>query len=130
MKVGSWGDIIKFSVSEDKILTFSGMKHSTPVQVQTHTRVNGKPKLQFVAPGLDTVSFTMELHGMYCRKPKKTEDLLRNAAQSGTYAPLVVGNRTILRQAIITSLSSSYDEVIMDGRVLSMKIDVTLTEYV
>lgn len=130
MKVGNWGNIIKFKVSEDKVLTFQeGMEKTIPVQLQTHTLCNGKPKLQFIAPGLETVSFTMELNAALCRRPVKYEQSLRRAQKSGRYAPLVIGGRCILNNAIITQMSVSYDKIVLNGKIAAMKIDVTMSEY-
>lgn len=129
MRVGNWGNIIKFKVSERKVITFKEMRHSIPIQTQKHVTCIGKPKLQFIAPDLETLSFTMELNAMLCKHPKQYEEKLIRAAQSGVYAPLVIGRKTILQKAIITSLSTSYDIVIRDGGIYSLKIDVSMSEY-
>ena len=130
MKIGNWGSIIKFRVSDSSVLTFKEMSHSVPVQTQTHTRCNGKPRIQFVAPGLETVSFTMEIVASQYKKPVNIEKKLKSAAQNGTVAPLVIGNRVVLSQAIISNMSAAYDVVIMNGKIYSIKINVTMTEYV
>ncbi len=130
MKVGNWGNIIKFKVSENKILTFQdGMEKTSSAQFQTHTLCNGKPKLQFIAPGLENVHFTMELNAALCKHPVRYEQSLRRAQRSGKYAPLVIGGRCILNNAIITEMSVSYDKIVLDGKIAAMKIDVTMSEY-
>ena len=82
-----------------------------------------------MGPDLETVTFTIELNALLCRRPKKVEEALLIRARQGSHYPLVVGGKRILNQAIITSMSSSYDVVLKKGEIYSMKIDVTMTEY-
>lgn len=130
MKVGSWGNVIRFQVSGNKVLTFqNGMARTTSVQYETHNTLYGAPRLQFVGPGTETVRFTMELNAMICRKPVRVENDIRRAMLKGEYYPLIVGKHCILKNALITSMSTSYDIVIVDGRIMSLKIDVEMSDY-
>lgn len=130
MKIGNWGSGIRFQTSDERILTFDGMKHSFSANIQKHKVLGGrKPKLEFVGPDLETVTFTIELNALLCHRPKKVEEALLIRARQGSHYPLVVGGKRILNQAIITSMSASYDVVLKKGEIYSMKIDVTMTEY-
>lgn len=130
MKVGSWGNVIRFQVSGNKVLTFqNGMARTTSVQYETHNTLYGAPRLQFVGPGTETVRLTMELNAMICRKPVRVEDAIRKAMLKGEYYPLIVGKHCILKNALITSMSTSYDIVIVDGRIMSLKIDIEMSDY-
>lgn len=130
MKIGNWGSGLKFQTSDDRVLTFNRMSRSLSVNTNKHKVLGGqKPRLEFVGPDLETVTFTMELNALLCRRPKKVEETLCQRAKNGNYYPLVIGGRVILKNAIITKISSAYEIVMKKGEIFSMKIDVTMTEY-
>ena len=120
-KVGNWGSGIRFQTSDSRILTFMDMKRKASVRTAKHNIIHGKPKLEFLGPDLQTVTFKMELNALLGIRPRKEEEKLT--------APLVIGGRKILGKAMITSLGSSYEHVLRKGEVFSMSIDVTMTEY-
>lgn len=128
-KIGNWGSGIKFQTSDKKVLTFTGMKRKATAQTSKHNMINGRPRLEFHGADLQTVTFTIELNAMLGVKPKTIESKLIKSLAAGTVAPLVIGGRSICRRAMLTGLSSSYNVVLKKGEVLSMNIDVTMTEY-
>jgi phage protein U len=130
MKIGNWGSGLKFQTSDSRVLTFQRMTRNLSVNTNKHKVLGGKkPRLEFVGPDLQTVSFTMELNALLCKRPRKVEETLFQRASNGNHYPLVIGGRVILKQAIITKISSSYDVVLKKGEIYSMKIDVTMSEY-
>lgn len=130
MRIGNWGSGIKFQTSDDRILTFKNMKHSFSANIQKHKVMGGKkPLLEFTGPDLETVTFTIELNALLCHRPIEVEKKLLKRAEAGQYYPLVIGGRRILKQAMITKMSTGYDIVLKKGEIYSMKIDVTMTEY-
>ena len=128
-KVGSWGSFLTFRVSDSKVLTFQDMQHSAEVEVQEHSTIVGKPRLQFVAPALEEVSFSMEIDAMHYRKPTRVMSRLIQAMQSGVYAPLVIGGRVILQRAILTKVDTNFKTIISRGRIYGIEISVTMKEY-
>ncbi len=130
MKIGNWGSKIKFQTNDSRVLTFQNMKHDLSVNTQKHRVLGGgKPRLEFIGPDLESVTFTIELNAVLCHKPKKIEEKILECAGRGDYYPLVVGGKRILNQALITRVSSSYDVVLKRGEIYSLKIDITMTEY-
>lgn len=128
-KIGQWGQFLTFRVSSHKVLTFQDMQRRADVQIQEHEVIVGKPKVQFVAPNLEEVSFTMEINAMQYKKPARIVSTLINAMQSGVYAPLVIGGRVVLQKGILTSVSTDYETVISKGKILAIKVDVSMKEY-
>ena len=128
-KVGSWGSFLTFRVSDSKVLTFQDMQHSAGAEVQEHETVVGKPRLQFIAPGLEEVSFTMEISALQYRKPARVMSTLINALQSGVYAPLVIGGRVVLQKAILTKVDTDFKTIISRGKIYGIEIRVTMKEY-
>lgn len=128
-KIGNWGQIVKFRVNDDRMLTFQDMNHSADVATAEHATVVGKQRLQFIAPNAETVTFTIELNASMYRKPIRVRNALVDAMQKGLYAPLVVGGRLIMARALCTSVGTAYDVIINRGRIYSLKLDVTMKEY-
>jgi len=62
-------------------------------------------------------------------RPRIIEARLIRYMNQGVVAPLVIGGRIILRQALITKMSESYDVVMKRGEVAKMTINVTMLEY-
>lgn len=128
-KIGNWGSYVRFQTSDSKILTFTGFKRKASARINKHSLINGKPKVEFLGPDLQSITFTIELNAMLGTRPRKEEEKLIKRLNSGTVAPLVIGGKRICSKAMLTALSSSYNEVLAKGEVLSMNIDVTMTEY-
>ena len=128
-KIGQWGQYLTFRVSSSKTLTFQDMQRSADVEIQEHGVAVGKPRMQFVAPNLEEVSFTMEINALQYRKPAGIISTLINAMNSGIYAPLVIGGRVILQKAILTKVDTDYETVIAKGKILAVKVSVTMKEY-
>ena len=128
-QIGRWGQILSFRTSKRKMLTFQDMQHSADVQVQEHSVIVGKPKLQFVAPNLEEVSFTMEINALHYKNPASVMRLLLDAMQSGVYAPLVIGGRVVLQKAMLTKVGTDFETVLSKGKIFSIKVDVSMKEY-
>lgn len=126
-KIGNWGSYIKFRVSESKTMTFQNLRRSISRRTSTHNLIGEKPKIEDVGPGLQTVTLTVELNAMLGIKPRKTEETILRSI--GKVAPLVIGGRNICNKAMLTKISSAYNVVLRNGRVFSMNMDLTFTEY-
>jgi len=128
-KIGNWGGRIKFQTSDKKILTFNNFKRKITAKTSKHEMINGRPKLEFHGADLQTFTFTVEVNALLGVKPKTVEKKLLGAIRTGTVAPLVIGGRLICSRAMLTSMSAAYNEVLKKGEVLSMSLDLTMTEY-
>lgn len=128
-KIGNWGSYIRFQTSDSRVMTFTDFKRKVSVRTSKHSLIGQKPKLEFLGPELQTVTFRMELNAMLGVKPRSTEEKLIKKMNLGTVAPLVIGGRKVMGKAMLTSMSSAYNVVMKKGEILSMTIDVTMTEY-
>lgn len=126
-KIGNWGRYIKFETSDDKILTFDGFKRKISVRTAKHNIINARPKLEYLGPDLQSITFRIELNAMLGVKPKKIENKL--IGKIGCVAPLVIGGKNVCGKAMLTGLSDAYNIVLRKGEILSMSIDVTMTQY-
>ncbi len=128
--IGAFGDVI-FETSDKKILNFSGFTRNAQGRFAKHEIINNKPLSEFLGPGLDTVTFTVNLNGNFGVKPREEMDRWIVLARSGTANTLVIGNSAIgVDKWAVINVSEAWDAVFNDGKLFSGKIDVTLEEYI
>lgn len=128
-KIGNWGNIIKFHTSDNRILTFDGFKRKASARIKKHNIINGRPKIEFLGPDLQSISFTIELNALLGVEPRRIENKLLRKLRTGRVAPLVIGGKKICSKVMLTGMSDAYNIILRKGEVLSMTIDVTMTEY-
>lgn len=126
-KIGNWGNYLKFSVSEDQVLTFTNFKRKTKVRTSVHNMAGGKPKLEYLGKDLDDITLSVYLDASLGVRPRKTEEKLLK--KLGAVAPLVIGGKKVCGRAMLVSISSAYDVVLRRGEIYSMKMDLTFKEY-
>ncbi len=126
-KIGNWGSYLKFQTDDSKVLTFDGFNRKASARVSKHNIISGKPVLEYLGPDLQSITFRIELNAMLGVRPRKEEEKLLK--RIGYVAPLVIGGKKICSRAMLTGVGSAYDIVLMKGEVLSISLDITLTEY-
>lgn len=125
--IGNWGTFLRFQTSSRNVLTFNNFKKKHGVRTTEHALIFNYPKLEYMGPKLQEITFTMELNALLGVRPRIQEEML--ISRLGWIAPLVIGGRNICSQAMLVGLTDSYDVVMQKGEVMSMKIDVTMKEY-
>lgn len=125
--IGKYGDLI-FSTSDQRVQNFLDLKRDTPARYANHETINTKPKAEFLGPGLDTLTFSMELNAFMGVTPTTIINQLRDLAERGEVARFVLGGRNFGRFKI-TGLSESYGVITNRGGVATAKVDITLEEY-
>lgn len=126
-KIGNWGSYLKFQTDDSKVLTFDGFSRKASARVSKHNIISGKPVLEYLGPDLQSITFRIELNAMLGVRPRKEEERLLK--RIGYVAPLVIGGRKICSRAMLTGVGSAYNIVLLKGEVLSISLDVTMTEY-
>ena len=126
--IGTFG-LVTFEVSAEKTRTFDDFKRKTSAKFEQHDIVGLKAKLEFVAPGLDEISFQVVLSAFTGISPLKEADQLREIVQKGEYNALVIGGK-VLGNFVIDSMSEAWKYVDNQGNVLHIAVDVSLKEYV
>lgn len=129
--IGNLGNLITFSVSSDKVLTFDRMQRNISGRWATHEVIGGKPKLEFLGSDDRTVTLPIFLSAAHGIKPRKTLDNIADAVENGTVLTFVVGGKTIGKNKwVITSSSETWDVLIKDGQLVQASVSLTLKEYV
>jgi hypothetical protein len=128
--IGSFGDII-FEVSDEKSLSFTGFTRETSSSYENHGLIGQKPRTEYVAPGLDTVSFTVLLNGLFGVKPREEMNRWVECCRSGIADILIIGDSPLgVDRWVVTSVSQSWDTIWNKGELVTGKADVSLQEYV
>ncbi|WP_425057610.1 hypothetical protein SCACP_21270 [Sporomusa carbonis] len=124
---GTFGPII-FDVSSEKVRTFDDFKRQTQAKFEEHAIINQKAKLEFISPGLDTISFRMVFSAFLGINPAAEIEQIRSVVQNGEYYPLVIGGK-VLGNFVIESLSEAWTTIDNQGILLAAGVDVVLKEY-
>lgn len=129
MFIGTFGNVV-FETSNDLVRTFKDMTRDTNVRLASHDIIGKKPVIEWIGPGTDTIKFSMQFNSILGVEPKDEEKKLRDMAQTGKVAHIIVGGEPISDyKFIIESISSSgciYDR---DGNLIKSMVDITVKEY-
>lgn len=130
-QIGNLGKLIVFEVSSDKVLTFGKLKQTVKGRWTTHSAIEAKPKPEFLGPDLRDGNLDIFLSVNHGVRPRTTIENIEKAVENGTPFPFVVGGKKVgSNQWVITNMSETWDEIIMDGRLVSAHLTLTLMEYV
>lgn len=128
MSIGTFGPLT-FETSEKKIRTFDAFKRKTTAKFGDHEIIGLKPKTEFIAPGLDDISFQVVFSAYLGLSPAKEIDQLREIVQKGEYHPLIIGGKT-LGKFVVESLSEAWKDVDNQGNLIHASMDVSMKEYI
>lgn len=126
--IGTFGDVT-FEVSDTKIRTFDEFKRKASAKFEEHTIIGLKPKLEFIAPGLDEISFQLVFSAYLGLIPAKELEQLREILQKGEYRSLIIGGK-VLGDFVIETTSESWRNIDNKGNLLHVAVDISLKEYI
>ncbi|WP_282012772.1 phage tail protein [Pyramidobacter piscolens] len=128
MPIGTFG-AVTFEASREFVRTFDDLQRSGQTQYAEHARIGLKPLLQYVSPGLETISFKMSFSVELHVDPRGEIDLLRVMRDQGHAALLVLDGRPLGR-FVVQSLSETWRRVDNTGYLCAAEVQVSLKEYV
>ena len=129
MFIGTFGNVV-FETSNDLVRTFKDMTRDTNVRLASHDIIGKKPVIEWIGPGTDTIKFSMQFNSILGVEPKDEEKKLRDMAQKGKVAHIIVGGEPISDyKFIIESISSSGRIYDRDGNLIKSMVDITVKEY-
>jgi phage protein U len=131
--LGSFGEII-FQVSGNeggKIETFDDFVRTSAERWANHDLIGLKPKSEFLGPGLDKITFSMQFDVSFGMNPRIEMEKLVVMSRSGQVETLIVGGKPLgVNKWKIINLTQSWKTVDNRGNVVSGGLDITLEEYV
>lgn len=129
MFIGTFGAVV-FETSTDLVRTFKDMTRDTNVRLANHDIIGKKPVIEWIGPGTDTIKFSMQFNSILGVEPSDEEKKLRDMAQTGKVAHIIVGGEPISDyKFIIESISSSGRIYDRDGNLIKSMVDITVKEY-
>lgn len=130
-QIGNLGKLIVFEVSSDKVLTFRNMKKTVKGRWAKHETIRSKPVSEFLGPDQGTINLDIYLTVNHGVKPRSTIEKIEKAIENGTPYPLVIGGKKVgSHQWVITDMSETWGDIIMDGQLVSANLTLNLAEYV
>lgn len=105
-----------------------GLESSHTFDYAEHTVVEGKPRLQFVGSGLDTLTLSLALHEEYC-DPDLEMLALETAAAEHQAMPLVWASGSVRGRYVIAQLDETIHQTDALGRRISSSVRVALKEW-
>lgn len=131
MQIGNLGSQIIFEVSSDKVFNFSNFSQTVKARWTQHQPISGKPVSEFQGADLRTITLDIRLDAMHGVPPRATMEFIESACEYGMHYPFVIGGKKIgLHEWIITEIGEKWGAIIKDGRLCSVKLSLTLQEYV
>jgi phage protein U len=129
--IGYFGKDIIFETSDERILTFAGLTRDIASRWGSHDLIGVKPKTEYIGPGLDTITFTIDLNGNNGVKPRTEMDLWLVKARDGIAETFVIGGKPLgADKWIVKSVSQAWGTIFNHGEVFSGKVDISLEEYI
>lgn len=130
-KIGHFGTSIIFTVTNDKVFTFSDLKRTVSGRWTTHSAINKREKTEFVGPGLASNTMTITLDASLGVKPLNVIKEIEKAVHKGTAEYLIIGGKKISTNMYrITEMSEAWDVILNDGALYKATLNLTFEEYV
>lgn len=128
--IGTLGPNLIFTVSDDYVLTFSGMTRDVSGRWATHETLGIKPRAEFLGPGLQNVSLPITLSAGLGVKPRLMLDLVEQMVETGDAEYLILGYRPVGKNRFrVTGSSETWDVIYNQGELARAKLTLTLEEY-
>lgn len=128
--IGTLGDVV-FFVSADAMRNFEDFERRTEGRWAKHEIHMQKPRLEFLGPDSDTISFSMRFDVAYGVNPRKEMEALLELARSGKAVPLVIGGKALgVNLWTVKSVKQKWTHIDNRGNVLVGVADVELEEYI
>ena len=129
--IGNFGKQIKFSVSDKKILTFEDFTETISARWAKHNVQNKLPRSEFL--GSDLLNFTIKvtLDASFGVKPRKMRNKIKDCVRKGKVAHFVVGGHMVSKNKFkITQAQNEHKEILRDGKIARIIMNLTFEEYV
>ena len=129
MQVGSMGDI-PFVVSYGKIRTFSDYGRSGSGRWAKHDLIGRKPVMEFLGPDVEKVSMKIQLRTDHGINPESELERLRKMRDTGAVFPFILGGAPVSDNYwLLEDIAENVSYWRAGGKILSVSVDITLTEY-
>ena len=101
MIIGSFGKLLVFEVNADKILTPRGVRREMSAAYEEHKVLLHKPRLEYLAPELNSFSFSVLLSASMGVDPADTMLTVQALILGGMVEKLILGGMNYGRHVLV-----------------------------
>jgi phage protein U len=127
MSIGVLGPIV-FEVSADVVRTWQEAKRSGSARWATHEVYAGKPKKEFIGPGLDKITMSVRLDIDRGVSPRDELRQMREQRDAGNALQFTVGGE-LVGDFTIENLDEEWRHMSRTGVLTVASVSLTLEEY-
>lgn len=111
------------------ITYFDGLNASSKVDYAEHATIEGKPKLQYIGEGLETINIKLNFHTSFCNP---SQELKKLKAAMAEYKPLafIFGNGEYKGNYVIEEITSEVSQTFKEGTPMGIDVELKLKEWV
>ncbi len=120
---------ITFEVNADRVRTWQDLRRTAEGRWHTHDVYQGKPKLEFLGPGLSTLTLAVRLDIDRGLIPRDELRLMRKQMNAGAVLQFTVGG-DLVGDFVLKGVSEELRRVNRDGVLTAATANLTLEEYV
>lgn len=130
MVVGALGDVY-FVASTRTLRTISNYSRKISARYAEHAILLNKPKLEYVGPNLEEISFSIQLHTMYGVTPENEFEQLKEYVENGAVVDFVLNNTPIgVDQWVVKGVDMVDVLFGPKGGIIYCNVNITLGEYI
>jgi phage protein U len=127
MSIGVLGPIT-FEVSADRVRTWQDAKRSAGARWATHEVFAGKPKKEFIGPGLATISLSVRLDLDRGLVPRDELRQMRAQMDTGAVLQFTVGGE-LVGDFVLRDVSEDWRRFSRNGVLTTAIVVLSLEEY-
>lgn len=126
--IGTLGKMV-FSVSENQVNNFKDLKRDVSVKYAIHEIINSKPIVEFTGVELETLSLAIELNAhLGINVSKSIKDWIE-ICKKAKVLRFILGGEVIGSKWVVQSVSTAYNVITSNGKIISASLDIKLQEY-
>lgn len=129
MTIGSFGSRLVFEVSGEKIFTPQGVQRENKARYEEHQVLGSKPRLEYLAPELQSFSFSIQLNAAHGVNPARSLKTIQELVEKGLAERLILGGVNH-GYFVIESAAEDWRYALPDGRIINASVSLTLKEYI
>ncbi len=127
--IGRFGSL-RFNVSYNKILTFDDMRLTSALKLTEHDVPGWKGRVEVTGEELDEVTLHIILMASEGVRPRSKYQTIRSMMRNREAQYLIIGNKAVMdRRCIISKIESEWKDILNQGKVARIELDVTFKEY-
>ncbi len=129
MVIGSFGKLLVFEVHPGKVLTPRNVKRDMAAAYEEHKVLGAKPRLEFLAPELNTFSLSVLLSASMGVDPADTMLTVQALIVGGIVEQLILGGMNYGRHVLVKA-TEEWTKGGPKGNPISIQVSLEFKQYV